>query len=85
VLVLRLGASCLLVALYATGTPKTYLLQGLVVDEACSILGDLELAFLDLLAKLPEEGSLSACAVLLDARGCSRPRGTQHRGFVGRT
>ena len=37
---------------------KTYLLQCLVVDEASSILGDLELAFLDLLAKLPGVGRL---------------------------
>jgi hypothetical protein len=29
------------------------LLQGLVVDEAGGVLGDLELALLDLLAKLP--------------------------------
>ena len=40
----------------ALGTLKTYLLQGLVVDEASSILGNLELAFLDLLAKLPGGG-----------------------------
>jgi hypothetical protein len=33
----------------------SYLLQRLVVDETRSILGDLELSFLDLLAKLPEE------------------------------
>lgn len=30
-----------------------YLFQGLVVDKAGSIFGYLELAFLDLLAKLP--------------------------------
>ena len=36
-----------------TGWESAYLLQGLVVDEACCILWDLELAFLDLLAKLP--------------------------------
>jgi hypothetical protein len=38
------------------GMRNTYLLQRLVVNEACSILGNLELAFLDLLAKLPGRG-----------------------------
>lgn len=33
----------------------SYLLQCLVVDETRGILRDLELSFLDLLAKLPEE------------------------------
>ena len=49
--------------------PKTYLLQGLVVDEASSILGDLELTFLNLLAKLPEGGRLVSVSFLAgDAR-----------------
>ena len=34
---------------------NSYLLQRLVVDETRGILGDVELSFLDLLAKLPEE------------------------------
>jgi hypothetical protein len=33
----------------------SYLLQRLVVDETCGILGDLELSFLNLFAELPEE------------------------------
>lgn len=39
------------------GCPQsaTYLLERLIVDEACGILGNLELSFLDLLAKLPME------------------------------
>ena len=35
------------------GMTWAYLFQGLVVDKAGSIFGYLELAFLDLLAKLP--------------------------------
>ena len=35
-----------------------HLLESFVVDEAGGILGDLELALLDLLAKLPAEGGV---------------------------
>lgn len=65
-----------------TERPQTYLLQSLVVDEASSILGDLELAFLDLLAKLPGAAiSLAISFSGLDAREtCSLPQGTEQRG-----
>ena len=66
----RASASAVLdTYLRPTRKPKTYLLQGLVVDEASSILGDLELAFLDLLAKLPKGGRLVSVSFLAgDAR-----------------
>ena len=35
---------------------RTHFLQRLVVDEACRILREVELAPLDLLAELPEKG-----------------------------
>jgi hypothetical protein len=41
--------------IYRQQSRISYLLQRLVVDETRGILGDLELSFLDLLAKLPEE------------------------------
>jgi hypothetical protein len=43
--------------MYLFGCPRsaTYLLERLIVDEARGILGNLELSFLDLLAKLPME------------------------------
>lgn len=58
--VMSLGASQVSMHLVCDGTPRTYLLQGLIVDEASSILRDLELAFLDLLAKLPGAAVSSA-------------------------
>lgn len=36
---------------------STYLLESLVVDKTRSILGNLQLPLLDLLAKLPSDGS----------------------------
>jgi hypothetical protein len=54
--------------LFAKGASKIYLLQGLVVDKARRILGDLELAFLDLLAKLPGRGGIISTGVELDGR-----------------
>jgi hypothetical protein len=49
--------TALLFRVVRTGREPTHLLQSFVVDEACRILWDLELAFLDLLAKLPRSAN----------------------------
>jgi hypothetical protein len=52
----RSGAQCfneLMISAVAESRGATYLLEGLVVDKASSVLGNLELALLDLLSKLP--------------------------------
>lgn len=46
------------------GEAQTHLLQSLVVDEAGGILRDLELPFLNLLSKLPDQAMKSAQVLL---------------------
>lgn len=41
-------------------TRRANLLEGLVVDEACGILWEIELSLLDVLAELPETSTESA-------------------------